>query len=160
MIFRVYEHYDDNQTNYLNYDVCFICYDLRSDTENCPTSLKNQVVYYKSCNCDGWIHKQCLEMWYKKQKKCPICRIQITERPSNDVVVSVIPYTNKIYLFVCNSVNRMTRIFLYCFFLFAIIEFYLCIAVSKNLMSNTCKNNNNFPYSHLEFNNNTMFDND
>jgi hypothetical protein len=160
MIFRVYEHYDDNKSDYLSSDlpdVCFICYEFRTDTECCPTSLKTQLIYDKACKCDGWTHKQCLEMWYRKQKKCPICRIEILERPNNTVVVvNVIPYSRRIYLFVCNSLNRMMKFFLYCFFLCAIIEFYLCIAVSKNLLRDNYENYNYIPYSHAEFNNITF----
>ena len=162
MIFRVYEHYDDDPYMYISCDVsdiCFICYDFRTEYECSPISLKSQLIYDKSCNCDGWIHKQCIEMWYKKQKKCPICRIEIHKRANNEIaVVNVLPYSRRIYLFACNSFNRMMRMFTYCFLLCALIEFYLCVAVSKNLMRDNYENHRHFPYSESELNNGTLFD--
>ena len=103
MIFRVYEHYDDNQLNgqtIVKPDECFICYELSTDFESYPISLNCQINYNKLCGCDGWIHKQCLDIWYKKQQKCPICRLEIQER-TNDVcaVVSLVPYINRVYIY-------------------------------------------------------------
>jgi hypothetical protein len=125
MIFRVYEHYDDNQPIYSYFDEpkeCFICYEDKTELDSCPISLKTQEKYNKSCGCDGWIHNQCLDIWYKKQKKCPICRVIICERKNLvDAVVNVVPYSNQVYLFVCNSFYKITRIIVYCFLFCTII---------------------------------------
>ena len=133
MIFRVYEPYDDIDTitnSYNKPEECFICYELKSDLDSCTISLKSQINYDKSCECDGWIHKQCLDIWYNKQKKCPICRVIIYERKNViDTVVNAVPYSNQIYLFVCKSINKVARIILYWFLFCTIIELYLSITI-------------------------------
>ncbi len=144
MIFRVYEHYDDNQpktTSLTMPNECFVCYEISNDFETYPISLKSQLNYIKKCRCDGWIHKQCLDIWCKEQNKCPICRLKLSEK-TNVVckLASSIPYSNRLYISVSKSIYNMSRMFLYCFFAFSIIEFYLCIAQTKNLNGNTYHN--------------------
>lgn len=137
MIFRVYEHYDDNQSNDSNIvkpDECFICYELAIDLESYPISLNSQINYNKLCGCDGWIHKQCLDIWYKKQQKCPICRLEIQERTNSFcTVVSLVPYINRVYIFVCKSLSKVATIAIYCFFIYAAIEFYSDVIILKNI---------------------------
>jgi hypothetical protein len=162
MIFRVYEHYDDNQTIYSSYDKpseCFICYELSTELEPCPISLKYQLNYNKKCKCDGWIHKRCLDIWYKKQKKCPVCRLEIQER-TNSVyaVVSVIPYSNRIYLFVCKSMWKVATILAYTILIYAAIEFYLSITLNKYIDRQKQYNYNRNPYLESAFNNSELTD--
>ena len=137
MIFRVYEHYDDNQPIYSrcnNQDDCFICYELSTDVESYPISLKYQLNYNKQCKCDGWIHKSCLDTWYKKQKKCPICRLEIQERTDNVyTVISFIPYSNRIYLFLCKSLWKLANIVVYYILIYTVIEFYLNTILHKHI---------------------------
>jgi hypothetical protein len=159
MIFRVYEHYDDNQPIYTSYDKpdeCFICYELSTEIEPSPISLKYQDSYNKKCKCDGWIHKRCLDTWYKKQKKCPVCRLEIQER-SNTVyaVVSVIPYSNRIYLFICKSLLKVTTIVAYTILIYAVIEFYLSIILNKYIDTQKQYKNNNH-YLESVFNNSEL----
>jgi hypothetical protein len=156
MIFRVYDHYDDNQPNTTSLSMpneCFICYDIRNGLESYPISLKSQSNYIKTCRCDGWIHKQCLDIWCKKQNKCPICRLKLSEK-TNVVcaIASSIPYSNRVYLSASKSVYKMTRFFLYCFLAFSIIEFYLCVARTKHLDGNNHRNQECLPYSEGDFN--------
>jgi hypothetical protein len=162
MIFRVYEHYDDNEpiTNgYNKPEECFICYELRSDLDSCTISLKTQVDYDKLCGCDGWIHKQCLDIWYKKQKKCPICRVVISERKNTIVtVVNDIPYSNQIYLFVCNSLNKLTRIIIYWFLFCTIVELYLSIIIAKKIGRDSYDNQNFISNTNLDFNHSELID--
>lgn len=156
MIFRVCEHYDDNQPIYpscIKPDECFICYELSTNLEPCPISLKSQINYNKQCGCDGWIHKQCLDIWFSKQRKCPICRLEITERTNNNIVcavVNVVPYSNRIYLFVFKTARRVSIIAAYCFLIYAAIEFYLSVTLTKHISRNEY---NQLPYSESEFNN-------
>lgn len=163
MYFHVCEHYDDNYPVYDNInkpDECFICYELRTDLEICPIRLKTQIIYNKSCGCDGWIHKQCLDTWYKKQKKCPICRLEIWERPDIAcAVVNVVPYSNRIYIFLHKSIYKMATIFVYCFFVYSIIEFYLSILTTKHLGRDNYENNSNIPFIGSEFNDSKFIDN-
>ena len=162
MIFRVYEPYDDNQLNYNNYvkpEECFICYEIKTELDIYPISLKSQEKYNKSCGCDGWIHNQCLDIWYKKQKKCPVCRLEIYEKPNDvGVVINVVPYSNRIYIFACKSLHRMAIIVLYCFLACSIVEFFLNILVTKQLRNNNYETRNYVPYPLLESNDSEFFD--
>ena len=120
MLFRVYEHYNDDDDFITNgYEECFICY------EPYTISLKTQAIYNKLCNCDGWIHKRCLDIWYKTQKKCPICRLVICENlQRSGVLINPNPYSNYSYLFICKSLNafsKITKMILYCFLFCTII---------------------------------------
>lgn len=51
---------------------CFICLQYKK--------RRIQPVYLISlqpdaqCSCDGIVHAECLERWYEKSDKCPICR--------------------------------------------------------------------------------------
>ena len=51
---------------------CFICFDFQLD--NNIIKLKNNTDFYKFCDCDGYIHVNCLNSWYEKNEECPICR--------------------------------------------------------------------------------------
>lgn len=137
MIFRVCEHYDDNELS--NYrcifpDDCFICYELRTETEPYTISLKTQTIYNKQCGCDGWIHKQCLDKWYKKQKKCPICRLEIRIIVNNQsAIVNVSSYSNSIYYFVCKSLYKTSITILYFFLFYSAIEIYITMSLSRHI---------------------------
>ena len=64
MIFRVCEHYDDNQPIIEEqYNDCFICFEYKTDNENKPTNLQKQSVYLNNCMCDGAVHNFCLKIW-------------------------------------------------------------------------------------------------
>jgi hypothetical protein len=105
MLFRVFEHYDHNQDIYYSIDQenevnksdeCFICYEFQTDSELTPISLRSELNYIKECTCNGWIHKKCLDLWCKKNKKCPICRIEIREKVP--VFINIKQNTLKIYV--------------------------------------------------------------
>ena len=90
MLFRIVDHYEelngeiDKELNgeidkELNGEIdketreCFVCFEIQFDN-NDIISLKNQTDYYKFCKCDGYIHVNCLNLWYEKNPECPICR--------------------------------------------------------------------------------------
>ena len=52
---------------------CFICFDVKTNNE-IPIRLKNQIDFYKFCDCDVYVHTNCLNTWYEKYEECPICR--------------------------------------------------------------------------------------
>ena len=59
---------------------CFICFDLQKADEY-PIELKHQDLFIKNCNCNGFTHKSCLEVWYSaSSKKCPICRTDLKSK--------------------------------------------------------------------------------
>lgn len=55
------------------YHECFICLETQK-TKEIPIQLKNQTIFLKFCQCDGWIHDSCLKVWFNINEKCPICR--------------------------------------------------------------------------------------
>ena len=57
-----------------NYEECFICWDYKKNDDELPIQLQNQTIYFNTCECDGFIHKSCLEYWHTNNNICPICR--------------------------------------------------------------------------------------
>jgi len=111
MIFRTYEHYQDdvvyndlyineNINENENESICFIC--LENETcINKFIKLKNQPFFLKICNCDGIIHHNCLVIWYDTTKKCPICCREHFIKKSENILLEKFP---------------ILQIFRYCFF--------------------------------------------
>ena len=61
--------------------LCFICHD---DDGTKIVSLKTranhyQHMLYKRCTCDGRVHHACVNVWYDKTMKCPICREKLVQ---------------------------------------------------------------------------------
>jgi len=56
---------------------CFICFEVSNKYEKNPSRLSNKIDYFKKCECDGWIHDDCLEKWYLLKETCPICRNKV-----------------------------------------------------------------------------------
>ena len=85
MLFRIVNYYDsenDEKIEEINEpkketdkqeNECFICFDFQLDN-NDTIKLKNYTDFYKFCDCDGYIHVNCLNSWYEKNQQCPICR--------------------------------------------------------------------------------------
>ena len=86
MLFRIIDHYesenkdiDEEIVEEIDEEIheetreCFVCFEIQFDN-NDIISLKNQTNYYKFCKCDGYIHVNCLNLWYEKNPECPICR--------------------------------------------------------------------------------------
>lgn len=130
MFFQIYEHYDDSQINYNDYNIpdeCFICYELSTETECHTIRLKTIIKNNKKCSCDGWIHKKCLDIWFNKQHKCPICRNSIIE------TMSVIPNPDNAYTSGYKIFCRLAKIFAQSFLFYAVVEFYLSTTMTKHL---------------------------
>ena len=71
-------------------NTCFICLELKIMKEKKPKRLKNQKIYIKTCQCDGFIHNRCLKTWYTASGKCPICReIMLNKNAVLAVLVSM-----------------------------------------------------------------------
>lgn len=117
MIFRVCEHYYNDFISIENSEniehsegECFVCFEIKTENEYKPFQLINQNIYVKQCNCNGWIHQNCLEIWLKKSNnKCPICRKKIVKN-----IYIVLVYYQK----VSNLIANLTPIFfiLTCFY--------------------------------------------
>ncbi len=125
MIFRVCEHYyNDDLSN--TSDICFICYEYDTDLEIRPSSLR-QYLKTQNCECDGLIHKNCLDMWSSKNNKCPICRTILTTSNNKSLVA----------IFLINKAKTLSyafiKIAMYCFLFYSYIEFYLSMTTTKHI---------------------------
>jgi len=73
MLFITFEPYDNE--NNIEVVECFICYENKLNEE--LFNLNTQIYYLKQCNCVGYLHKNCLDIWYNMNRKCPVCRKKI-----------------------------------------------------------------------------------
>ena len=64
---KVYDNSDNSEKN-----ECLICLEINGSDDNICIRIENQF-YIKECSCDGWVHEYCLNIWYIKNNKCPIC---------------------------------------------------------------------------------------
>jgi hypothetical protein len=130
MIFRVCEHYDDEQPIYDGYydKECFICFELKSSQGFKTINLMEQNLYIHNCICNGPIHKECLQLWFSMNSSCPICRNKMIERNNATVFIfNYVPYGISIYFFIRRVTLRLLHIIMVIMFLYKIIEFYLIV---------------------------------
>lgn len=151
MLFRVIDHYNielnelnqniqnnsnnsNNNTSNNTYDnsqteECFVCYEILNNEK--PIKLNSQVYYIKKCGCDGFIHKKCIDLWFSKNNKCPICRDIMYIKSDVTLIVN---NGGKI-LFACiiikKNIIKLLRFLSVCFFIFLTCEFYLMIYYTK-----------------------------
>ena len=139
MIYRVCEHYDDNQPIPRTTDnsECFICYEIKSTNDLEPIYLQNQQFYLKNCGCDGIIHIECLTLWFNNNKTCPICRKNMIKNDNaSSVMFYCVPYGVYIHSYFNNfslkllslKVLRFLSIFL---FFYSCIDLYFSIIKNK-----------------------------
>jgi hypothetical protein len=76
---------------------CFICFDFQSNNDNNIIRLKNYTDFYKFCECDGYIHVNCLNSWYKKNEECPICRNKV-KRADTLEIYNLYQYQYGVYM--------------------------------------------------------------
>ena len=126
---------------------CFICFELKLLKEKKPQRLKNQKLYIKSCECDGFIHNRCLKTWYTSSGKCPICRELMlnknavvavlvnmnTEQNQNENIINEVAEQNdnmgirmRINVYIQNNWNKVTTYSNILFILF-MAHFYLSV---------------------------------
>ena len=130
MLFRTVDHYfneDDaillNEKEKEKSTECFICYEDLNDIEPI-IKLNNNSFYLKSCNCDGFIHKKCLDMWFNSKTKCPICRFTMSKNTAYNYI------NKKMYFNVCvasfyNNINAIKKP-LFTFFIILITFDFVC----------------------------------
>ena len=126
---------------------CFICFELKLLKEKKPQRLKNQKLYIKSCECDGFIHNRCLKTWYTSSGKCPICRELMlnknavvavlvnmnTEQNQNENIINEVAEQNenmgirmRINVYIQNNWNKVATYSNILFILF-MAHFYLSV---------------------------------
>lgn len=137
---RTFDHYYDNDQKVNTQliekkeeeEECFICYEIKLEDKIKPIKLKMQMLYLKNCECDGTIHKKCLDIWFNLNKNCPICRNLITK---NDCVLIKFMNCHKIfilsYIFYKKHIYKIKKILFIFFTSCLIIEFYYNIINTK-----------------------------
>ena len=126
MLFRTIDHYDElvYYENTVNPE-CFICYEV--DIER--MQLNSQQEYFRTCECNGFIHKHCLCKWIEHSMKCPICRKYIAKRhPPHNMKTRI--FFNKVIRTFPITTAILAFIYYTCEFYVSII--YVCAISKKN----------------------------
>lgn len=134
MIYRVCEHYYDNQSirERQHNSECFICFETKTETGSLIIALKNQKIFIKNCICDGPIHNECLELWFLNSKKCPICRVNVIQNTNaSTFMLNYVPFGINIYIFIKALSQKIIRILTLFLFIYATIDLYILIMSSR-----------------------------
>ena len=150
MLFRTFDPYYNNY-EYLTHSkpVCFICYETVNEYEWEPIQLNAQLDYIKKCNCNSWIHKNCLNNWYNKSRSCPICRISVNKRENLSMIV--LEKSNNYYILInryfFRNVNKISKVLYTILFFYYVYKIYLFATNDNN--SNDNYNNNTYCFIDL-----------
>lgn len=130
MLFRTFEPYNDD---YVNENICFICYETKTDDELQTITLNLQEDYVKICNCNGFAHNKCLKNWYDKSNKCPICRKDVYKRITFPMIII---NKGEYFCFVfcnnfCKNISKLIRYVFVCFFIYYSAELYTFLLYKK-----------------------------
>jgi len=128
MLFRVFEHYDDNlcQRDYDN--ECFICFEYKTATGMNPINLQIQRLYLNNCSCKGPVHNHCLKKWFDSNKTCPICRIKVIENNNATIVIhNYIPLAIYLYAYTKKMSSQFIRGLSVILFVYTLVYFYFMV---------------------------------
>jgi len=142
MLFRTLEPYN-NECDCLIHSkpICFICYETTNAYEWEPIQLNAQLDYIKNCNCNSWIHKNCLNNWYNKSTSCPICRISISKREK--MSIAILENSSNYYFLInsyfSNNIHKLSKIIFISLFVYYVYQIYLFVETgnSYNINSNS-----------------------
>ena len=74
------------------------------------------------------MHKKCLDIWYAKNKKCPICRKYMSENKTITIeLLNKGSYILFAYIIIKKNIIKIMRVFMILFFIFSIFDLYLTI---------------------------------
>jgi hypothetical protein len=110
----------------LKITICLICLEINDNSDNNCIRIQNQL-YTKECLCDGWVHEYCLDIWYVKNNKCPICLSIMNKNQLNELNI-IIPEQQPLTIF-----NRNNFILVINFAFSAFFLFYLFLVLSSIL---------------------------
>jgi hypothetical protein len=125
MLFRICDHYyEPKQYNVNNNEEkeCFICYENKNDP---MIDLKKQCFYYKKCKCGGYVHKNCLDIWFETMPKCPICRNSINKNSVFESKIVHLEYIFIIYVVCKKNFKRFLQYLIVLFFFYQMAENYI-----------------------------------
>ena len=131
MYFPISNHYFNDLDNLPSCDIlsnienneCLICLEINGSDDNICIRIENQF-YIKECSCDGWVHEYCLNIWYIKNNKCPICLCNMIKNDLSDNESQIendddnVSHINNLYLLI------KYLLLVYIFFIFIIFSYY------------------------------------
>jgi hypothetical protein len=110
--------YINNEDN-----ICFICYE-----QNIPSlKFKNIICYEKDCDCNVYLHKNCLDKWYKIHSTCPICIKFMYKKTDNYSNINNFSNLNN-YINIKN-INVITNLLIFLYSINCIYNFYLLVFI-------------------------------
>lgn len=136
--FQTHNHVDyDNEltqieekNEQIQNEPCIVCLE-QTDNKMNKLYFKNSTetdFLKKTCQCECYIHKKCLNLWINKDSSCPICREEIVLIEEGNVYIYPITL---IYYYDNTSFNRCVffiKRFIYtCFLVCKLIAFLLII---------------------------------
>jgi len=127
MLFRTYDPYYDDLVINSETNVCFICYEVLFENMK-PIKLNSKIYYMKNCNCDGFIHKKCIDTWYNINNSCPICRTAIVK--NTNFISKILAMNNCFvifYFFYLKNLIKIKRYLLILFYIYFASEFYFIV---------------------------------
>jgi hypothetical protein len=127
-----YKH-DNNNVKIENND-CLICLEINDTSDNICIRIEN-IFYTKECLCDGWVHEYCLDIWYVKNNKCPIClcnmiKNELRENEIQDDNNNNNQGFNNYLFFYANNLYLLIK------YLLLVYTFYIFIIFSCNNIEN------------------------
>ena len=100
-----------NNSN-INENECLICLEVKNNNNEKTIKLNDLACCEKQCECNGWIHKTCLDSWFIIKFTCPICRNSINSfNPHHQIHIIHTGLTNNDYFIIF-----MSAMFIYCFY--------------------------------------------
>jgi len=127
---------------YKEENICYICYEERKPL----LKLQNIIKYEKHCECNVYIHTNCLDTWFNINSTCPIC-IKIMNKKLDCInninninhINNINNINNKINKNIFAFINQNINIFINLLLLFYIIHyvyyFYFFLLETKNYNS-------------------------
>jgi hypothetical protein len=160
MIFRTYDPYCDDVVISYEINVCFICYEVLCENMK-PIKLNSKIYYLKNCNCDGFIHKNCIDTWYNINHSCPVCRTTIVK---NTNFISKILHTNTyfatFYFFYLQNLIKIKRCLYILFYIYFASELYFRVLNSNfqyNFQNRYRSFNENYGFDDIIFKNSSYY---
>jgi hypothetical protein len=110
-------------------DICIICHEFDNNTNEIPYAISH-FSFFKNCKCDCYIHKSCLNMWYFKHLKCPICRNTMIRAPIYTRFISLDAYLLDYYLHLTFFLRLLTNLAMF----YVLVDQYLSLFRIKNFI--------------------------
>jgi hypothetical protein len=161
MLFRTCDHYyNDELVINSETSVCFICYELLYEDMK-PIKLNSKTYYIKKCNCEGFVHKKCIDKWYNINNSCPICRSTIIKNTNFITkILAINHYFVIFYFFYLRNFIKIKRYFFILFYIYFTSEIYFTLLNSNFIYyySNKYRGfNENYGFDDIIFKNSSYY---